>query len=556
MSNYSWAFTIKDAVTAPLQNMATAIGTASTKAAAFEVSLTTIGKQSAKIAPSVSSIGAAFGSLGGAASTALAGLGLQQLGGEVVKTLSEFERMGAVLTNTLGSSSAAKGVMAGITDFAAKTPFQVDELTNSFVKLANQGFAPNMSELTKLGDLASSTGKGFDMLTEAVIDAQVGEFERLKEFGIQAKKSNGEVAFTFKNQTKVVKESAGEIRSYLLSLGNMKGVGGAMAAISATTGGQISNMKDQIDQFKLAIGTTLKPIVVDTLGTMTTYLTSGALWVKENKTQIQAWIPQVMSLGKSVLSVYVAFKAWNLLTTGLTLTRNLLISMGGAVVRLGLGFASASVSALGFIANAVIGVGSLAVSLGTAITAQLGLNLAMLANPIGVIVAGVVILGAAFYGLFKLIDTAFPNFFSTVKEWFGKAFDFVYNTFIKPIKEFFSFLVTALAGTNEAMKTTTVAEDPNDPFTKFKKNNPLATGFDFAKNAVGGGKKMDLGVDKKEGKITGSGANVKNINQTIHKLVEKVEIHVTNVAGKLDLRELQEQVTRALMGSANDFNYQ
>jgi hypothetical protein len=314
-------------------------------------------------------------------------------------------------------------------------------------------------------------------------------------------------------------------------------------------------MSNQIDQFKLAIGTALKPIVVDTLGTMKVYLASAATWVKENKAQIQAWIPQVMSLGKTVLEVYTVFKAWNLLSTGLAVTRNLLVSMGGAVIRLGLGFASAAVSALGFVANAVIGVGSVVVSLGTAIAAQLGLNLAMLANPIGVIVAGVVVLGAAFYGLFKLIDSAFPNFFSSIKEWFGKAFDFVYNTFIKPIKEFFTFLFSALSGTNEAMKTVTVAEDPNDPFTKFKKNNPLATGFDFAKNAVGGGKKMDLGVDKKEGKITGN-SNSKHINISIAKLVEKVEIHVANASDKNGFREMKDAIVRTLLEATNDVNYQ
>ena len=59
----------------------------------------------------------------------------------------------------------------GISPFltASKTPFAVVELTQAFVKLANQGFRPTTDELRKLGDLASSTGKQFDQLAEAII---------------------------------------------------------------------------------------------------------------------------------------------------------------------------------------------------------------------------------------------------------------------------------------------------------------------------------------------------------------------------------------------------
>lgn len=69
---------------------------------------------------------------------------LKNFGQQVFDTTAKFQKLEAVLTTTLGSNSQAKLVMSQIQDFASKTPFQVDELTDSYVRLANQGFKPTM----------------------------------------------------------------------------------------------------------------------------------------------------------------------------------------------------------------------------------------------------------------------------------------------------------------------------------------------------------------------------------------------------------------------------
>jgi hypothetical protein len=175
-------------------------------------------------------------------------------GKAVISTTAEFQKMEAVLTNTLGSSSAARSAMDQIVQFAATTPFSVNELTESFVKLANRGFVPTANEMRSLGDLASSTGKSFDQLTEAALDAMTGEFERLKEFGITAQSEGDRVKFTFKGVTTEVEKTDKALKSYILSLGNVEGVSGAMAAMSGTLGNKISALDDNITQLKLAIG--------------------------------------------------------------------------------------------------------------------------------------------------------------------------------------------------------------------------------------------------------------------------------------------------------------
>ena len=179
---------------------------------------------------------------------------LINFGKQIISTTAEFQKMEAVLTTALGSNSAAKAAMDQIVDFASTTPFQVNELTDSFVKLANRGFVPTMEQMRNLGDLASSTGKSFDQLVEAILDAQTGEMERLKEFGVTAKSEGDRVQFTFKGITTEVEKSDKAIQEYLLSLGDLEGVAGSMEAISKTTGGAISNLEDNVTQLFKNIG--------------------------------------------------------------------------------------------------------------------------------------------------------------------------------------------------------------------------------------------------------------------------------------------------------------
>ena len=176
---------------------------------------------------------------------------------KIVEVTAKYQKFEAVLTNTLGSKSEAQKAMKQILDFAAKTPFQVDELTDSFVKFANRGIKITIAEMTKWGDIARSHGKSFDEITEAVLDAQTGEFERLKEFGIRASKEGDKVTLSFKGVTKEVANNEQAIKNAIVSYGELNGVAGGMEAISKTLGGSLSNMADSFDKLFAAIGSNI-----------------------------------------------------------------------------------------------------------------------------------------------------------------------------------------------------------------------------------------------------------------------------------------------------------
>jgi hypothetical protein len=231
-----------------------------------------VGKGNSENAKSTNALSSAFGNLGKTLGGVFAADMLLSFGKAVISTTAEFQKMEAVLTTTLGSKSAAQVAMNQIVEFASKTPFQVNELTDSFVKLANRGFTPTLAQMNALGDLASSTGKSFDQLTEAALDAMTGEFERLKEFGIRAKAEGDKVAFTFKGVTTEVEKTDEAIKDYLISLGNAEGVTGSMAAISETVGGQISNLQDNFTQLQLAIGSSSSGLISSVLQLSNTIL--------------------------------------------------------------------------------------------------------------------------------------------------------------------------------------------------------------------------------------------------------------------------------------------
>lgn len=197
--------------------------------------------------------------------TAVAGA-LKSVWNNAVETRKEFARYLAVLKVAYGSQEKADAVFKNLQQFAAETPFQLSELTGAFVKLKNYGLEPSMDEMRRMGDLASSVGKGFDQLAEAEADAVTGEFERLKEFGIKAKKEGDKITFTFKEQATQIDNNAESIKKYIGSLGDMEGVKGSMAEISKTIGGAASNAQDATDSLFNVIGKKLEPSLVKIYG--------------------------------------------------------------------------------------------------------------------------------------------------------------------------------------------------------------------------------------------------------------------------------------------------
>lgn len=169
------------------------------------------------------------------------------------------ENLKAQLKTLEGSSTAADSAYDKIAKFAKETPFELDQVTQSYVSLANRGIKPTEAELRKVGDLAASQQKPLQQYVEAILDAMTGENERLKEFGIKATQSGDKVSFTFKGITKTVEKSEDAIYKALLGFSEMDGVLGGMNERAKTTEGQLSNLNDALQQIYVKLFQAIKP---------------------------------------------------------------------------------------------------------------------------------------------------------------------------------------------------------------------------------------------------------------------------------------------------------
>jgi phage tail tape-measure protein len=109
--------------------------------------------------------------------------GLSVLAKGSLEGASNLEGYRNTLNVVMGDTKKAAESFAWAVDFANKTPFETDSVVEATVKLQSYGMTA-MEVLPAIGDMAGVMGKDLNSAVEAVADAQTGELERLKEFGI------------------------------------------------------------------------------------------------------------------------------------------------------------------------------------------------------------------------------------------------------------------------------------------------------------------------------------------------------------------------------------
>lgn len=192
-----------------------------------------------------------------AAAAAAAAGALAALGKSVITTSAQFESYAATLETIEGSAEKAKKALDWVATFGAKTPYEVGEVTEAFVRLKAYGIDPTTGALAAVGDASSAMGKTLMQGVEAIADAATGEFERLKEFGITSSVAGDQVTFkwTKNSQTlsKTVKKNSAEIIKFLKD-NFADRFNGAMLRQSKTWNGMVSNLGDAWTGFLRKIG--------------------------------------------------------------------------------------------------------------------------------------------------------------------------------------------------------------------------------------------------------------------------------------------------------------
>lgn len=180
------------------------------------------------------------------------GLSVAAFTAKIVEVQREFDVLNSSLITVTGSSQAAAREMEWIKKFAKETPFGLAQATQAFVKMKSLGLDPSREALTSYGNTASAMGKDLNQMIEAVADASTGQFERLREFGINASKQGDKVAFTFQGITTTVGKNAAEITRYLRQIGDVN-FGSAMLERTKTLDGALSSLGDAWDNLLLRV---------------------------------------------------------------------------------------------------------------------------------------------------------------------------------------------------------------------------------------------------------------------------------------------------------------
>lgn len=136
----------------------------------------------------------------GVAATYVSAKALANVGKSALESASGLEGYRSTLNVVLKDQQKAAKMMAWAVEFANKTPFETDSVVEATVRLQSYGIEAQ-KVMTQIGDMAGVMNKDLMQAVEAVADAQTGELERLKEFGITKAMITAKGAELYKNQT-------------------------------------------------------------------------------------------------------------------------------------------------------------------------------------------------------------------------------------------------------------------------------------------------------------------------------------------------------------------
>jgi hypothetical protein len=187
-----------------------------------------------------------------AVSAAISAIAVEGLTSKLIAAQRQFDVMFASLKTVTGGANNASMAFDRLREFAASTPYSVEQAVQAFVKLKALGLDPSERALTSFGNTSAAMGKSLTQMIEAVADASTSEFERLKEFGIKARVEGDKVTFTFRGVATTVRNSSDEITEYLTRIGEVE-FAGAMSERMKTLDGDISNLQDTMQALFLTI---------------------------------------------------------------------------------------------------------------------------------------------------------------------------------------------------------------------------------------------------------------------------------------------------------------
>ena len=425
------------------------------------------------------------------------------------KFAGDLEQSQIAFETLLGSADKATSFIKDMQDFAKATPFEYMDLQNQAKRLLAYGFAADeiLPMLRNVGDASAALG-GDATTLESIIRAfgqirakgavSAEEMNQLSEAGIAGWQMIADkIGKTVPEAMKMAEQKQIDAATAISALmeGMSSRYGGLMDKQSQTTLGKFSNLMDSLKLVAAEFGNVLIPVIKPLLSMMTTLLSIVNALPGPFKAVL-------IVLGGAAAAIGPLFMVIGGVTNGIVALSTAMQLLNGAQVAL-------RVSSVAI----TIAQGAMRAATLLATAAQWLLNAAMSANPIGLIIIGIVALIAVFVLLWTkckwfrdfwkavwgAIKDAFWAVVNFIKEhWqailltgpFGWAFTFIRDHFgaIKEIaSEVAGFLGdvfwTAVRAIRDAFNW--LSDQANAIWNKMKDIPVLGRVLDIAENTAG-----------------------------------------------------------------------
>ena len=325
---------------------------------------------------------------------------------------------------------------------AASTPFKVNELTDSFMRLNAAGFDVDMKSMRKLGDLAANTtGKGISDLTETMLSASRGQGAMIDNFnGMSGKAKNGalEIQSLDSKTGKLTKTmvKAGDKTALLtayLNAASETDTQGAMERLSKTAKGLASTLSDNIDLALLAFYKSIEGSLKSLMKTATDAAKSFKPLARDFGVFIKLNLPSVLDKIKSAMKLIGP------------LTKVAAVAAGLFVANW-LGFKTLAIANLLF--NAVVALRAMKVAQVAATVAQWAFNASVMFIP-AVIGAAILAVAALAYDFYQFFTTGNSMLLKFTEQWpwLHTAITTVYNLIVAfgmSISQMMPYVVSAI----------------------------------------------------------------------------------------------------------------
>ncbi len=514
-------------------------------------------KAANKLETSLASAQGAANSLGAAFGIAFSIAGIVSAGNAVLSAGTMVEDATTGLTTSLQDSAEAAQVVLNTMQDAVKTPFAFEGLLNANRALISTGEDAEEARghIMDLGNAIAGAGKGNVEFDRMVVNLQqianLGEATAvdIKQFAIAGiniykllEDSTGktvaqlkEVPVTYAELTKALHEAGLEGGIYENAMANMAG----------NTSVQLSNLSDEMFNLSVSVFNDLKPAITEIISDLHDFI--GGLrgaweWAVANQSLLKDIATTVAVAGAAYLTY-----------------RGILLGVSAAI-KLATLWETIQIASLYTATGAA---GGLGVGMTLLTAAQYAWNVAITANPIGLIIAGIAALVAGVIYAYN----HFEKFRATLWAVWGTAKEFIsilgdgFSALWKIIHGVFTLDASEIAkGFGDAARVTLTAgmrlaesfkEGWRDGMADFAADNAAGTKGLVPAAKTGGRVKSKPTVAPPETKTKATGSKNVTINVTIKDLIGTYNSNITNV--KEASADIRAQVVAALTSAVNDF---